>query len=184
MPDDARPLVILGHGASGTAESMRPYVDGLGRRGVEARAIDLPRTKAERAVPVFRAAIDEAVAAGRHVVAGGHSYGGRVASLAVSEGTPGVVALLLFSYPLHRPGSGEWEARSAHFRAIGVPALLLVGEADPFVRMDLLAAAMPLLRRGRLVTYPRTGHGLRGRLDAALDEAAAFVCSLVQSRDE
>ena len=39
----------LGHGASGTAASMAPFVAGLKTRGVDAVAIDLPRRKAEDA---------------------------------------------------------------------------------------------------------------------------------------
>src|ERR1700680_3849176 len=45
--------VVLGHGASGNAASMKPYVVGFKRRGIDAIAVDLPRGGAERAVPVF-----------------------------------------------------------------------------------------------------------------------------------
>ena len=45
--------VVLGHGASGNAVSMKPYVVGFKRRGIDAMAVDLPRGVAERAVPVF-----------------------------------------------------------------------------------------------------------------------------------
>ena len=37
--------LFLGHGASGTAASMAPFVDGLVARGVDATAIDLPATQ-------------------------------------------------------------------------------------------------------------------------------------------
>src|SRR5215210_7681406 len=47
-------IVNVAHGASGTAASMRPYVDGLAARGIDARAIALPVGKAERAVAVYR----------------------------------------------------------------------------------------------------------------------------------
>src|SRR5881409_740081 len=45
--------VVLGHGASGNAASMKPYVVGFKRRGIDAVAVDLPRGGAEKAVPVF-----------------------------------------------------------------------------------------------------------------------------------
>ena len=45
--------IYLGHGASGTAASMRPWVDGLRDRGFEAHAVELPKRKAEDAVPAF-----------------------------------------------------------------------------------------------------------------------------------
>ena len=36
----------LGHGASGTAASMAPFVEGLRARGIDATAVDLPKRKA------------------------------------------------------------------------------------------------------------------------------------------
>jgi hypothetical protein len=167
-----RAVVILGHGASGTAASMRPHVEGLRARGVEAEAVDLPKGRAERAVPVLAAA---ARPHGAAVVIGGHSYGGRVASM-LAAGEP-VAGLVLLSYPLHRPGHPD-EQRTEHWPRIGCPVLLLSGESDPFARVDLLGAAVALLGDARLVTYPRVGHGLAPVLDDALDQIAAFVAGL------
>lgn len=164
--------VYLGHGASGTAESMAPFVEGLRRRGIEAYAIDLPKRRAEDAVASLFAVVPE----GPGVVVGGHSYGGRVASLAAAGRT--FAGLVCFSYPLHRPGAPDMEVRSAHWPAIDCPVLLLSGEADPFARVDLLRAALPRLRRAELVTYPRLGHTLRPVLDDALDRVARFIATL------
>jgi predicted alpha/beta-hydrolase family hydrolase len=162
----------LGHGASGTAASMTPFVDGLGARGIAATAIDLPRRKAELAVPAFHLAVPRRP----DVVVGGHSYGGRVASLASAESDAPYAALVLFSYPLHPPGRPELaEARIAHWPAIRCPVLLLSGESDPFARIDLLRDAVTRLARARLITYPRLGHTLRPVLDDVLDRTAAFL---------
>ncbi len=171
--------LILGHGASGTAASMQPWVDGLARRGLDAAALDLPRGAAGRAVPVFLAAIG---ADPSGAVPGGHSFGGRVASIAAAElagAGSGPAALVLLSYPLHRPGRPEtWVERTGHWPRIDCPVLLLSGESDPFARIDLLREAVGKLRDARLVTYPRVGHGLLPVLDAALDEAASFIASI------
>ena len=75
------PVAILGHGASGTAASMRPWIEALASHGLASLAIDLPRGRAERAVPVF----DKAITASGALIAGGHSFGGRVASIAVAN---------------------------------------------------------------------------------------------------
>ena len=72
--------VVLGHGASGTAASMAPFVDGLRARGIDAVAVDLPQRKAEDVVPRWL----ELAPPGPGIVAGGHSFGGRVASLAAA----------------------------------------------------------------------------------------------------
>jgi uncharacterized protein len=167
------PTVLLGHGASGSAASMRPHVEGLGRRGVTARALDLPKGRAERAMPVFEGLVAEAPAA---FVVGGHSYGGRVASMVAAE--VGVRGLVLLSYPLHRPGHPE-ELRVEHWPRIGCPVLVLSGESDPFARLELLRDNVArLLPHASLHTYPGVGHGLAPVLDDALDHVADFVRGL------
>lgn len=165
----------LGHGASGTSASMTPFVAGLHARGLDAQAIDLPKRKAEDAVPAFHLVVARAA----DVVVGGHSYGGRVASLAAAEPDAPYAGLVLFSYPLHPPGKPErTEARIAHWTSIRCPVLLLSGEADPFARIELLRAAVPLLPDAELVTYPRLGHTLKPVLDDVLDRVARFVGAL------
>ena len=157
---------------------MTPFVAGLRRRGVEAVAIDLPRRKAEDAIPAFHLVVPSA----GDVAVGGHSYGGRVASLAAAEPGSPYRALVLFSYPLHPPGSPERTApRIAHWPAIRCPVLLLSGESDPFARIELLRTSVGLLDRAELVTYPRLGHTLKPVLDDALDRAAAFLLKVPEA---
>ena len=148
---------------------MLPHVEGLVRRGLEAAAVQLPRGSAERAMPAFL----QQSGSGPEVAVGGQSFGGRVASLLATEHR--FRALLLFSYPLHRPGFPD-QLRTAHWPSIRCPVLLLSGEADPFARVDLLRSEVAKLRRSELVTYPRAGHGLRGAdLEDALDRIAEFL---------
>lgn len=163
--------IYLGHGASGTAASMAPFVTGLERRGVEAHAIDLPKRRAEEAIPALRAAVPT----GPGIAVGGHSYGGRVASIALADAPDAWIGLVLFSYPLHRPGAPAWEERTSHWPAITRPVLLLSGESDPFARVDLLRRAVGRLPDAELVTYPRLRHNLAPVLDDALDRVAAFL---------
>ena len=171
--------VLIAHGASGKAASMQPHVDGLAARGLEATAVDLPLRKAEKAVPVYRGHVTAAGVATSELVISGQSYGGRVATLLAAEAEPSCAGLICFSYPLHRPGQPDWEARSSHWPDIDVPVLLLSGESDPFARLDLLQRAIEeRLPRARLVTYPKLGHSLKAVLDDALDQAAAFVSEL------
>ena len=169
--------IYLGHGASGTAATMAPFVTGLVGRGVEAHAIDLPKRRAEEAVPTLRAIVPR----GPSIVIGGHSYGGRVASLALAETPDDWAGLILFSYPLHRPGGPAFEARTSHWPRITRPVLLLSGESDPFARIDLLRRAVRQLPNAELVTYPRLGHTLKPVLDDALDRVAEFLRQLTPS---
>ena len=199
-PAPGAPILVLGHGASGSAATMAPHVAGLRARGIDARAIDLPKGRAERAVPLFAAllargvALDAAglavddrsiaaaprIAAGPRIAVGGHSFGGRVASIAAADasdaGRP-PLALVLLSYPLHPPGRpDDWDARTAHWPRITCPVILLCGTSDPFAQPALLQRAVAeRLPAAELVTYPRQGHGLAAVLDDVLARVAAFV---------
>jgi predicted alpha/beta-hydrolase family hydrolase len=172
------PVVYLGHGAAGSAASMQPHVDGLRKRGIAATAVQLPKRKAEDVVDVYR----DQVTVGDPIVIGGHSFGGRVASLLAARDHQINGALLgglvLLSYPLHRPGGPEIGPRSAHFPSIACPVLLLSGEADPFARIDLLREAVKAIPNHELITWPKLGHGLGPVLDEALDHVARFVRGL------
>src|SRR6059036_4305037 len=163
--------VVLGHGASGTAALMKPYVVGFKRRGIDAIAVDLPRGVAEKAVPVFI----KTSGRGHEVIGGGQSFGGRVASMAAVEADFG--GLVLFSYPLHRPGFPD-QLRTEHFPQIRCPTLFLSGDRDPFARLDLLKEKIKLIPNARLEVFKGQGHGLLAVLDQALDVAADFIHSI------
>lgn len=162
--------VVLGPAAMAAAGSLDRHVAGLRARGIAAEAIDLPRGRAERAAPVF------AALAAPDIVAGGQSFGGRAASLAAAEAGTELAGLLLFGFPL----SGRAEERTAHFPRIRCPVLVLNGEADELSPIDVLRERVALLPEGRLLSFPRQGHALKGRaLEEALDAAADFVRTLV-----
>jgi predicted alpha/beta-hydrolase family hydrolase len=167
------PRIILAPGASGSVAGLLPQLAGLRARGLDAGAISLPRGLAQRAVPVYRAAVRKP----SETIIGGHSFGGRVASLLAADEP--MAGLLLLSYPLHRPGHPEqWDERTTHWDRIGCPVLLLSGESDPFARIDQLRQAVARLQHSELVTYPRVGHGLAPVLEDALDRVAAWVVTI------
>ena len=161
--------VVLGHGASGNAASMKPYVVGFKSRHIDATAVDLPKSNPERATQVF------VERSGRDVVAGGQSYGGRMASMAAVEAD--FAGLVLFSYPLHRPGYPE-QLRTKHFSEIRCPVLFMSGDRDPFARIDLLKKWVKAVPDARLEIFPGEGHGLLAVLDQALDVASNFIKAL------
>ena len=147
---------------------MRPWIDALAVHGIEAHALDLPRSSSDRAVDVFRHALAEHPGA----ALGGHSYGGRMASMLAAEQP--IRALVLLSYPLHRPGHPE-DLRTAHWPRITCPMLFLSGDRDPFAKVDLLRREVGRLRDAELVTYPGLGHGLLAVRDEAAARIAAFL---------
>lgn len=171
--------ILVAHGASGSAASMRGHVDGLAQRGWGASAIDLPLRRAEAAVSAYQEQVRVLGLPGAQLVLSGQSYGGRVASLLAAGDGRACAGLICFSYPLHRPGVPDWDERSRHWPAIDVPVLLVGGEADPFARLELLRRGVrERLPHARLVTFPRVGHSLKPVLDEALDVAASFLADL------
>jgi predicted alpha/beta-hydrolase family hydrolase len=130
-------------------------------------------------VPAFGGFVARLPLPPREIVLSGQSYGGRVASLLAAQDQEYCAGVVCFSYPLHRPGAPDWQARSAHWPAIRVPLLLLSGESDPFARIDLLRRARDeRAPAASLRTWPGLGHSLRTVLEEALDEVARFVRSL------
>ena len=170
-----QPRILLAPGASGNIGQLRDHQRGLSARGLEVRLIQLPRGTAERAVPVYRAAVEDA--AGQPPIIGGQSFGGRVASLVAADQPP--AGLVLLCYPLHAPGrQPSWDERTAHWQRIACPVLLLSGESDPFAEIGLLRRAVKRLADATLITYPGVGHGLGPVLDDALDRVTAFAVRL------
>ena len=149
-------VVALTHGAGGSRES--PMLQALcaewARRGWLAVRYNLPyRRRRPKGPPSGSSATDiagivEAVATVRTladgpVIAGGHSYGGRLTSMAVADGLE-LDVLTLFSYPLHPPGKPE-RARTEHLPRITVPTVFTHGTADPFGTIDEIRPAAALI---------------------------------------
>jgi predicted alpha/beta-hydrolase family hydrolase len=176
--------VFLAHGASGNVASMKPWIDALKQRGFDAAAVGLPRGGgADRAVPFYRELVAKDAKRRRYnpaeaAVIGGHSFGGRVASMLAAEQP--TLGLILLSYPLHRPGYPE-QLRTAHWPRIACPTLLLSGESDPFARVDVLREQTKELANAQLVTYPRIGHGLLRVIDEAVGEIVEFLNRLAKA---
>jgi hypothetical protein len=80
------------------------------------------------------------IAPGR-IALGGHSYGGRQASVLAAEDPTVAAALLLLSYPLHPPGRPA-ELRVAHFPELRTPTLFVHGTTDPFGSVAELQSAI------------------------------------------
>ena len=72
------------------------------------------------------------------VLAGGHSFSGRMTSTAQSESLiVGVKGLVFFSFPLHPAGEPATK-RADHLANINVPMLFLSGTRDALAELDLL----------------------------------------------
>jgi len=92
--------------------------------------------RAPKAIDAWRAAMTAAtvLSPGQPVWAGGKSFGGRMASMAVAAGMP-AAGLVLLGYPLHPPGKPE-KLRDEHLYGIDRPMLIVQGTRDPFGSPD------------------------------------------------
>jgi len=110
-----------------------------------------------RAVEIMRAKT-----AGR-IFLGGHSYGGRQATLLASEQPDLAAGLLLLSYPLHPPRKPA-EMRTEHFPRLETPALFVHGSRDPFGSHQEMRSALALLPAPNLLLeIEGAGHELIGK---------------------
>lgn len=166
--------LILAHGAGANCQS--PLLIALAaafcESGLTVLRCDLPfrqlhphgppqRAGAERDQQGLRRAVElmRQRVPGR-VCLGGHSYGGRQASMLAATEPRIANALLLLSYPLHPPKAPS-QLRTAHFPSLRTPALFVQGTHDGFATIDELAAALKLIpARTQLLPVEGTGHEL------------------------
>src|SRR4029078_9828251 len=84
------------------------------------------------------------------LLAGGHSFSGRMTSTAASESPlDGVHGLVFFSFPLHLAGKPSTK-RAEHLGAVTVPMLFLSGTRDELADLELLKPVCA--RLGRLAS--------------------------------
>jgi predicted alpha/beta-hydrolase family hydrolase len=178
--------VVLAHGAGANRESpvLRAVAGAFAAQGIAALRIDLPFRQARPKGPPSpawaerdREGLRRALAAlarrcpGR-LVLGGHSYGGRQASMLLAD-APGLAhGLLLLAYPLHPPGRPE-HRRTEHLITLRTPTVFVHGTRDPFGFIDELDEARGMMPGPtRLLAVRDAGHDLGARRDAAFAEAA------------
>ena len=91
---------------------------------------------------------------------GGHSYGGRQATMLCAEEPDLVGGLLLLSYPLHPPRKPE-QMRVQHLPKLQVPALFVHGTRDPFGSIEEMESALKMIpARTELLKVDGAGHDL------------------------
>jgi uncharacterized protein len=105
---------------------------------------------------------------------GGHSYGGRQASMLCAELSETeselVAGLLLLSYPLHPPRKPE-QQRTQHLPSLRTPTLFIHGTRDPFGSIAELEQALKMIpAKTKLLPMEGAGHdlGFKGKAKSEL----------------
>jgi predicted alpha/beta-hydrolase family hydrolase len=148
-PRNASHLLVLGHGASTNMRhaTLQAIADRMADAGIATFRYNFPYMEHGRgrdSQQVCTATVRSAVAAAHRLardlplLAGGHSFGGRMTSTAASESAlDGVHGLVFFSFPLHQPGKPDTK-RADHLSAVTVPMLFISGTRDKLAELDLL----------------------------------------------
>jgi uncharacterized protein len=143
--------LILAHGAGGGMDSpfMETFANGLPTQGeslggLRVGRFEFPYMQARRGgsnkppdrEPVLReawrrviAAVVDTACSRKHLLIGGKSLGGRIASLIADEEE--VAGLICLGYPFHPPGKPQ-QLRTAHLQTLRTPTLICQGTRDPF----------------------------------------------------
>jgi uncharacterized protein len=109
------------------------------------------------------------------VFLGGHSYGGRQATMLCAEQADLAKGLLLLSYPLHPPRKPE-QLRVQHLPELRAPSLFVHGTRDPFGTIEEMESALKLIpAKTRLLQLENAGHDLGFKAKAMPDELVAGV---------
>ncbi len=91
---------------------------------------------------------------------GGHSYGGRQATMLCADQPSLVDGLLLLSYPLHPPRKPE-QLRVQHLPKLHTPGLFVHGTRDPFGTAEEVESALRLIpAKVRFLRIEGAGHDL------------------------
>ena len=188
-------LLVLAHGAGAGHfhPFMTTYAQGLAARGLTVVTFNFPYMERGRKTPdrqpVLEDAFRRAVAAAAahrhahasHVVIGGKSMGGRIAThLAASldrwpEGVPQPSGVVVFGYPLAPPRGRQTGDRVTHLTALTVPALIVQGTRDVFGGPDEVREAVGTQAPIDVHPVPTGDHSFAVLKSSGQDQAAVHA---------
>jgi predicted alpha/beta-hydrolase family hydrolase len=188
-------LLVLAHGAGAgqVHPFMTSYAQGLAARGVAVVTFNFPYMDRGRKTPdrppvledAFRRAVAGAAAHGHarasHVMIGGKSMGGRIAThLAASldrwpEAVPRPSGVIVFGYPLAPPRGPRTGDRVTHLRSLTVPTLIVQGSRDVFGGPDEIREAVGAATPIDIHAVPTGDHSFAVLKSSGLDQAAVHA---------
>lgn len=198
---DAPLTLVLAHGAGAPMDS--PFMEVMATRVAAAgwrvarfefpymarRREDGKRRPPDRESVLLQTWVTVINALGaEHLVVGGKSLGGRMASMVADEAQ--VRGLVCLGYPFHPPGRPE-RTRTAHLEMLRTPTLIVQGARDPFgVESDTsiykLSPSIELHWVGdgdhSYKPRKRSGRTLEQNLLEAAERVGRFLCDVRGSR--
>ena len=193
-PPKARALLVYAHGAGAGMRHafMESSCEKLAARGIASFRYQFPYTEQGKRAPNPPAVLTATVAAalrsaaelarGLPLFAGGKSMGGRMTSLAASQGLlEPLRGIVFFGFPLHAAGKPSAE-RGKHLADVACPTLFLQGSRDKLADLELLRPLCARLgRRATLHVIDDADHSFHvpkrsGRND---DEVLEELCDTI-----
>ncbi len=177
-------LVVLAHGAGASMDGklVLKLRDALVEQGFSVARFNFLYKQQRKSLPdrmpklmdTYRAVVQHLrdVHKPKTLVCGGHSMGGRTASMLAADGFE-MDGLLMFGYPLHPAGKPD-KLRDEHLPKITVPTLCINGTRDELCTKELMDALQPRLAAGWTMHWiPEADHSLHvprssGRNDTAV----------------
>ena len=165
IPSEPIAAIVLAHGAGAGFKhaNMQAIAEHLAEQNIASMRFNFPYMQAgqrrtdrpEVACAAIQAAYGVAQEGLVHqnlnipLLAGGHSFGGRMTSLATAQGMMDPAGLIFFSFPLHQPKKPD-RKRAAHLPDISAPMLFLSGTRDDLAEHTLLTTVVDELPRARI----------------------------------
>jgi len=173
IPSGANAIIVLGHGAGAGMEhsNMESIATALHAQNIATFRYQFPfmergggRDSQEVSLATVAAAVEKASALAPKLplYAGGHSFGGRMTSMAAANSMlPAAKGLVFFAFPLHPSGKPSVE-RATHLMDIKIPMLFLSGTRDKLLTIDLFKPVLKKLGKRAKVHYLDTAdHGYK-----------------------
>jgi predicted alpha/beta-hydrolase family hydrolase len=192
---DAQWTIALAHGAGAPMDSpfMYAMAQELAKRGYRVARFEFPymaarRTGGRRGAPDREPVLRETwlkvveTLGPEHLIIGGKSMGGRIASLVADEAA--VAGLVCLGYPFH-PVGRPTQLRVQHLENLKTPTLILQGERDSFGGREEVAT-YKLSRAIRIHWLTDGDHSFKPRKSSGVTEtqnletAIAEIDSVVQ----
>ena len=186
-PDNATHLLVLGHGASSNMRTalLQNIAGSLADVGIATFRYNFPYSEhgtGRNSNQTCIATIRSTVAAAHEnapelpLLAGGHSFSGRMTTTAASETRlQGVKGLVLFAFPLHMPGKPDTK-RAEHLSRVTVPMLYVSGTRDQLADLHLLEPAVKGLgSRAKLHLLDTADHSFKVLKRSRVSDGDVFV---------
>jgi len=186
LPRNAKACLVLAHGAGAgmTHSFMESVATALAARSIATLRFQFPYMEKGSKRPdspklchaTIRAAVDQArQRTDLPLIAGGRSFGGRMASQAQAEQPlPSVVGLAFLGFPLHPPKQPAAE-RGEHLLDTKIPLLFLQGTRDELADLTLLQPLVKRLgKRATLKLYEDADHSFHVRARSGSTDALVF----------